>query len=214
MSEDESRASTAYRVLEEHIVTLRLKPGEAITESKLATQLDMGRTPIREAVQRLSWEGLVDIRPRLGIVISEMNPADFARVLAARHPLEKLLAGASARLASKDERLALHKCASDLKSAAACQDVPEFMRLDKKFDEIVAVAACNPFAAKAIGPLQTHSRRFWFRYLGETDLNPAAWSHLDLMTAIEAGDEAAAIERADDLMHYLRRQAAALTETA
>ncbi|WP_153771979.1 GntR family transcriptional regulator [Labrenzia sp. CE80] len=213
-NEKDSLTHTAYRRLEEDIVTLKLKPGEAVTESRLVEDFEMGRTPIREALQRLSWEGLITIRPRLGIVIAEINPADFARVMEARHGLEVLLAGASARLASRAERDALRICADDMRAAAADADVAEFLRLDKKFDEIVATASCNPFAAKAVGPLQTLSRRFWFRYLGEADLNPAAWNHLELMQAIEAGDEKAAVEKADDLVLYLKRQATALMTSA
>lgn len=214
MAEDESLAQAAYRRLEEDIVTLKLKPGEAVTESRLTQELKMGRTPIREAIQRLSWEGLVTIRPRLGIVIADIHPGDFQRVLDTRHALEVLLASASARLASKEERTALHECAKQMRTAAANRDVVQFLRLDKTFDEIVAKASCNPFAAKAVAPLQTLSRRFWFRYFGDTDLNASAWSHLELMQAIETGDEKAAAEKADELMHYLRRQAAALVATA
>ncbi len=212
--EGESLAATAYRLLEERIVTLTLPPGTALTESRLAESLGMGRTPIREAIQRLSWEGLIVIRPRLGIVVSEINPSDFARVLDARHALEVLLAGAAARLASRAERDQLSTCADTMKQTAADGDVLAFLRLDKTFDEIVAVAACNPFAARVVAPLQTHSRRFWYRYFGETDLNAAAWHHLELMRAIGSGDESRAAARADDLMHNLRRLATSLTDSA
>ncbi len=208
--ETASLSQTAYRRLEEDIVTLKLQPGETMTENRLTAELGMGRTPIREALQRLSWEGLVSVRPRMGIVVADIHPGDFARVMEARHALEVLLSGASARLASKEERQALHVCARQMRVAASEQDVRAFLRLDKEFDEIVARAACNPFAAKAVAPLQTLSRRFWFRYLGESDLNASAWAHLELMQAIEAGDEKNATAKAEELMHYLRRQAAAL----
>lgn len=210
MAEDESLAQSAYRQLEEDIVTLKLKPGEAVTEARLTKELDMGRTPIREAIQRLSWEGLVTIRPRLGIVIADIHPGDFQRVLDTRHALEVLLAGSSARLASKDERAALNDCAGKMRAAAADNDVLAFLRHDKTFDEIVAGASCNPFAAKAVAPLQTLSRRFWFRYFRDSDLNASASCHLELMQAIESGDEKAAAEKADELMQYLRRQAMTL----
>ncbi|MBA5777220.1 GntR family transcriptional regulator [Stappia sp. F7233] len=210
-AEDESRAALAYRKLEEMIVTLKLAPGSAITEASLAAALGMGRTPIREAVQRLSWEGLLTIRPRLGIVVSEINPGDFARVLDARHAVEVLLAGAAARFASRAERDVLADCAQAMRDAAAANDVLGFMARDKQFDEVVAVAACNPFAARVAAPLQTHSRRFWFRYFGDSDLAAAAFHHMELMRAIGAGDEPRATAKAEELMQYLRRQAARLT---
>ncbi|MEP3049201.1 MAG: GntR family transcriptional regulator [Roseibium sp.] len=210
MTDDKSQAAQAYRQLEEDIVTLQLTPGEALTETYLTQKLGVGRTPIREAIQRLSWEGLLVIRPRLGVMIAEMNPADFSKVLDARHALERLVAGLAARLASRSEREALETCAKNMRDAAAQPNVEEFLRLDKVFDEIVATAACNPFAAKALAPLQTQSRRFWYRHYGQADLNPAAWNHLELMQAIAAGDEQQAMDKAENLMFYLRRQASAL----
>jgi DNA-binding GntR family transcriptional regulator len=208
--EAESLAQLAYRRLEEDIVTLKLKPGEAITEKRLTAELNMGRTPVREALQRLSREGLLTVRPRLGIVVADINPGDFIRVVEARHALEVLLAGASARLAGPEDRRALNACAGQMRAAASAGDIPVFLRLDKEFDEIVSKAACNPFAAKAVAPLQTLSRRFWFRYLGCSDLNASAAAHLELMQAIEAGDEKTAAQKAEDLMQHLRGQAIAL----
>ncbi|MBD8893760.1 GntR family transcriptional regulator [Roseibium litorale] len=210
MADEESLAQIAYRRLEEDIVTLKLKPGEAITEARLTAELGMGRTPIREAIQRLSWEGLLTIRPRLGMVIADINPGDFTRVMEARHALEVLLAGSAARLASKEERRELQDCAGKMRDAAGDGDVIAFLRLDKEFDEIVAKAACNPFAAKAVAPLQTLSRRYWFRYLGDTDLEASARGHLELMMAIEAGQEREATVKAEGLMQHFRRQAVRL----
>ncbi|WP_269585654.1 GntR family transcriptional regulator [Roseibium sp. Sym1] len=210
MASDLSQSAQAYLLLEEEIVTLRLKPGEAITEASLTQRTGLGRTPIREAIQRLSWEGLLSIRPRLGIIVAEMNPSDFLKVLEARHGLERLVAGLAARLAGKDERRTLEACAEDMREAAAKSDVEDYLRHDKAFDDVVSQAACNPFATKALAPLQTHSRRFWYRHFGEEDLNPAAWSHLEVMRAIAGGDEDAAGEHADNLMLYLRRQATSL----
>jgi len=210
MASELSQSAQAYLRLEEEIVTLRLKPGEPITEAALTKRTGLGRTPIREAIQRLSWEGLLSIRPRLGIIVAEMNPSDFLKVLEARHGLERLVAGLAARLAGKGERRTLEACAEDLREAAARSDVEDYLRHDKAFDDVVSVAACNPFASKALAPLQTQSRRFWYRHLGEEDLNPAARSHLEVMRAVSAGDERAASEHADNLMLYLRRQATTL----
>jgi len=210
MSADLSQSALAYRKLEEDIVTLRLRPGAAITEASLTHRLGLGRTPIREAIQRLSWEGLLTIRPRLGIIVAQMNPSDFIKVLEARHALERLVAGLAARLASKAERSTLEKIAVDMREAAARAEVETYLRLDKAFDEVVGVAACNPFASQALAPLQTQSRRFWFRHFGEADLNPAAWSHMEVMRAIANGDETAAMDHAENLMLYLRRQATTL----
>ena len=71
----------AYQELEERIVTLQLKPGEFISEYALAHDLKIGRTPIREALQRLSREDLVTILPRKGILVAETDPRKQLLVL-------------------------------------------------------------------------------------------------------------------------------------
>src|SRR5277367_6085233 len=68
-----SLTERAYRELEEQIVTLRLAPGSPVSEASLSKRLGIGRTPVREALQRLARERLVVILPRRGILVSEVN---------------------------------------------------------------------------------------------------------------------------------------------
>src|SRR5215813_6550161 len=90
----------AYRLIEEQIVTLRLKPGDILSEQMLSASFDIGRTPIREALQRLAREGLVTILPRKGILVSDINPRNQLLVLEVRRELERLLSRAGAERAS------------------------------------------------------------------------------------------------------------------
>src|SRR5262245_65347722 len=94
----------AYRELEEQIVTLRLKPGEFLSEYALASSLRIGRTPIREALQRLGREGLVTILPRKGILVAETDPRRQLLVLEVRRELERLLSRLGAQRASEEQR--------------------------------------------------------------------------------------------------------------
>src|SRR5262245_22019306 len=64
----------AYRLIEEQIVTLRLRPGDVLSEQMLSATFKIGRTPIREALQRLAREGLITVLPRKGILVSDINP--------------------------------------------------------------------------------------------------------------------------------------------
>ena len=61
----------AWRALEEEIVTLKIAPGSVVSEAGLSARLGLGRTPVREALQRLASEGLVQILPRRGIIVTE-----------------------------------------------------------------------------------------------------------------------------------------------
>ncbi|RWF13777.1 MAG: GntR family transcriptional regulator, partial [Mesorhizobium sp.] len=80
----EPAATRAYRALEHMIVTLELPPASFVTEGALIDRLGLGRTPVREAIQRLAWEGLLDVRPRAGVAVAPLHPGDWLRVLDAR----------------------------------------------------------------------------------------------------------------------------------
>ena len=80
----------AYDSLESAILTGRLKPRERMVEQELAEQLNMSRTPIREALRRLEERGLVRILPRRGAVVSDISQADVENIYAVRSTLEVL----------------------------------------------------------------------------------------------------------------------------
>src|SRR3546814_18185309 len=71
--ETSSLTARAYKELEERIVTLQIEPGSVLSETMLAKSLNIGRTPIREALQRLAREGLVVILPRRGLLVSGIH---------------------------------------------------------------------------------------------------------------------------------------------
>ncbi|MBE7184607.1 MAG: GntR family transcriptional regulator [Methylobacterium mesophilicum] len=200
-------AQQAYRQLERLIVTLELAPGTRITEGHLIARLGLGRTPVREAIQRLAWEGFFDIRPRAGITVAPLHPSDWLRVIDARRGVEIVLAASAARLMTESHAPVLQAAGETMQKAVAAQDVQAFMRADKAMDEAVALVADNPFAARLAGPLQTHSRRFWFRFQATSGLKEAGARHLDLLAAIAARDEERARTKAEDLMGMLRAHA-------
>src|SRR5436305_13711508 len=88
----QSLTELAYLDLEEMIVTLKLPPGTAVSESELSQRLRIGRTPIREALQRLARERLIVILPRRGILVPEINVKRQLRLLAVRREVERLSA--------------------------------------------------------------------------------------------------------------------------
>ncbi len=109
-----SLTDRAYRALEELIVTLQLDPGEVLSEAALAKQLGIGRTPIREALQRLAREGLVVILPRRGILVSDINVRSQLELLRVRRELERLMSRAAAQRSTLAERQAFASLAGDM----------------------------------------------------------------------------------------------------
>ena len=114
----ESLTDKAYSVLEEMIVTLRLEPGEVLSEVALSQELKIGRTPIREALQRLAREGLVLILPRKGILVSDINPRKQLLLLEVRRELERLIARSAAQRATPGEKQAFAAIADGIEKAS------------------------------------------------------------------------------------------------
>lgn len=195
----------AYRALEEDIVTLRLPPGSVVSEALLSRRLGIGRTPIREALQRLARERLVLILPRRGIVVSEIDVASQLRLLEVRREIERLLARSAARRATERQRARFAAIAAGMGEAAEREDDIAFMRLDQEFNLLLLEAARNEYAAGAMGLMNGLSRRFWYvHYRQVADLPLAARLHADVAGAVAAGREACAAEASDRLVDYIQ----------
>ena len=204
-----SAAQRAYLVLERLIVTLELPPSSITTEGALIDRVGLGRTPVREAIQRLAWEGLLEVRARAGLAVAPLHASDWLKVIDSRRGVEAVLSRYAARNMTREAALMLHESALAMQKAVIASDASAFLVADKALDEAVAMAADNPFASRLAAPLQTHSRRFWFRYQADSGLGEAADQHVRLIGAILEGDGDAAAAEADRLMALLRRHAEA-----
>jgi DNA-binding GntR family transcriptional regulator len=203
-SRDQTLTDQAYRLIEEQIVTLRLKPGDVLSEQMLSASLKIGRTPIREALQRLSREGLITILPRKGILVSDINPRNQLLVLEVRRELERLLSRAGAARATVDQRNRLADIAQGMDRAAKANDDISFMRLDGELNALMIEAAHNDYAARSMKLLQGLSRRFWYMHYREAaDLPLCARLHANQARAIAQGNGEAAARASEKLMDYV-----------
>jgi len=175
-----------------------------ISEAVLSERLKIGRTPIREAIQRLARERLMVIMPRRGIMVSEVNIQTQLRLLEVRRELERLIARNAARRANDAERAEFASIAAGMEKAARKNDETGFMRLDREFNLLGLQAARNEFAAGAMVLMQGLSRRFWYiHYKEAADLPLAAQLHADIARAIAAADRDGAATASDRLMDYI-----------
>src|SRR3979409_259910 len=125
------------------IVTLQLSPGTVLSEQALSARLKIGRTPIREELQRLARDGLLVIMPQSGSLVSEINWRRQLGLLEVRRELERLMAGLAAERATPDERREFADVAQAMLAAAAKADDIAFMRLDQRFNILIATPARN-----------------------------------------------------------------------
>lgn len=205
LNQKQSLAEQAYERIEELIVTLKLAPGTVFSEAALSTQLDIGRTPIREALQKLSQQRLVATLPRRGMIVSEINIGDHLALLETRRVLDRLIVTRAARRALPEQRTQLRACARSIQQAAAKEDLANFMRLDHDADRVLEAACHNPFAVQACAPLHVHCRRFWYIYRANGDLQHSAALHAAVLHAVAGGSEMGAAAAADTLIDYLEK---------
>ena len=198
-----SFAEQAYDMLEEMIVTLVLSPGAILTEGELIEKTGLGRTPMREALQRLSEVGLIDIIPRQGTKVTEINVGDQLLLLEVRRELERLIAVSAARRRTAEQSELLSEMAVEMRRAAATDDYLLFLRVDRVFNQCIAESAANRHLVKAITPIHALARRFWYKYYRPYDLPIAAIGHAEIMEAIVAADATAAAAASDKLLDYV-----------
>ena len=198
---EQTLTDRAYGALEEMIVTLQLAPGAAVSEAELSQRLAIGRTPIREALQRLAREKLVQILPRRGVIVSDINVKTQLRLLEVRREVERLVARSAARRALPEERERFVALANGFERAARTNDDLAFMRTDHEFNELSTLAARNEFAAATMRLMQPLSRRFWYvHYKLAADMPESARLHAAIARKIAAADEEAAALATDALL--------------
>lgn len=199
-----SLTDKAYAELEERIVTLALPPGQVLSENALAASLGIGRTPIREALQRLAREGLIVILPRRGVMVSEINVRSQLELLRVRRELERLMAQLASRRATAEEKARFKELAKEMNLCARKDDDVGFMRLDRELNLLISRACRNEFAQRAMGLTHGLSRRFWYMHYKQVlDLPRCAKLHAALAAAIGEGEAERAMQASDELLDYI-----------
>jgi DNA-binding GntR family transcriptional regulator len=204
MSENpELQSHLAYLALESLIVTSQLKPGSLVTEKQLIDVTQQGRTPVREAIQKLAWQGLMAVRPRVGLQIADIRPQDFEHIMQTRRQLEPLAAHLVAQSASDKDRADLRACAQSMTDCAVTGDFIRFLNADKVFDEVMERACPNRFLTAALAPLQTHSRRLWFAHATQERMDRSIDLHVKVIRSIQQADASGAEAAITRLLDYL-----------
>lgn len=199
--ENTSLAEQAYQLLEEQLVTLKLEPGAVIGERDLVDKAGIGRTPVREAIQKLSAQGLLQVLPRKGLVVTPLRRSDLVQIIETRRVLERLMVVKAAERANLDQRQALRILASHLETAG--DDLESFFRLDHRLDELLEIACGNRYLVKALTAMHSQCRRLWFMYRRRLDLPGSARLHAGLARSVADGDGAGAIRALDAIIAIL-----------
>lgn len=194
-----SQSEVAYQVLKEKIVTLALPPASLLNEVELMAELNLGRTPIREALQRLAYESLVVILPRRGTIVADLNISDLQKIFELRLELETSSARLAAARATPEQIAEMETLLLDADEIIRLGDCRPLIRLDVKSHQLLAQAAHNEFLAETLERLYTHVLRLWYITLCKVEELPVAIEdHRNIVVAVKNkdGERAARIMRA------------------
>jgi len=196
-----SLSQQAYEAIRRKIVSLELPPGEVIDESLLRDELGFGRTPIREALQRLALEKLVMIVPRRGMFVTEIGMMDLQRLFEVRVEMEAL----TAKLAAQRGTMAHWQEMEQLLDAMERSDGHErWIEIDEACHRIIYEAADNKFLLDSLTMMYALSLRLWYYSLSRVgNMEAAVSEHRQILDALRSGADTDAYQlMAQHIRHF------------
>lgn len=191
-----SLSEQAYQQLRQMIVRLEFAPGEVLREDDLREQLGIGRTPIREALQRLERDHFVTVIPRQGIFVSGIDVSELSMLFETRSVLEPYAARLAALRGDGGHWDAMEAA---LDRTGETSDAAELLAIDRTCHELMWRAAGNRFLLDTLDMLYAQSDRLWHLYLTDVaDAEQAVVEHLAILKALRSADADLAASLVDD----------------
>lgn len=190
-----SRNRVAYSRLKDALVTLVYRPGEYLNTAQVMERFGLGRTPVIQALHRLSTEGLVQIIPRKGAVAAPLSINDALELIDVRLVNEMLCMRLAAVSIRKSEIRELESLARAFEKAAAKGDVQLLTNTDRLFHERIATASRNEMLKDILDVLHARSQRFWAISLStEGHVAEVIAEHRAIIAALAGHDPESAAE--------------------
>ncbi len=179
---------SVYDALVELVVAGRLRPGQHLVETELARQLGVSRQPVREALHRLEAEGWVDLRPNQGAFVHVPTDQEVDELLDVRELLEVQTARLAARVATAGQLARLRLICHEGEAAVEAGDIARFVNVNNEFHAELAKMAGNAVLAE-LAAIVGRRVRWYYRLVAPVRGHESCAEHLDLVEAIECGDE-------------------------
>ncbi len=159
----------AYDEIKHRIITCRYRPGEVLSEAEISANLKIGRTPIHQAIHKLTNDDLISILPRKGVMVRPVSIDEAIEIIGIRLLTEGYCARLAAERADESELRQLEQILDSSDEAVEKRDVEQLMLLDRQFHDTLARAAKNKALADTLRNFHERSLRFWFISLRDQD---------------------------------------------
>jgi DNA-binding GntR family transcriptional regulator len=175
--------------IEEEVATGRLRPGTRLDEIELAARYGVSRTPIREALNVLAGEGLVEIRPRRGAVVAQATPQRLVEMFEVMAELEAMCARLAARRLRDDDLSAMDAALARCENAALQRDPDAYFYANEAFHGALYAASHNDFLVEQTLALQRKLRPYRRLQLRVRNrMQHSLSEHAEILAALRLGD--------------------------
>ncbi|WP_374831445.1 GntR family transcriptional regulator [Paenochrobactrum pullorum] len=200
-----SLREVAYQAIKHRIITCNLKPGEVLSEGLLSDELNIGRTPVHQAIDRLASEGLIDVIPRKGIMVTPISLHEIFDIIDVRLINEAYCVRQVAKLADAPDIKKLETNLNDMWKAAKSRNIEAMMNLDREFHGLLSATSRNTILPDIMGNLHDRSTRLWFISLRSNEHHVRVCEqHAAVIEGIKAHDEDAAEQAIRDHIEAFR----------
>lgn len=216
-SASRARFHAIHEELRERICLLRYPPGTQLSESELAAEFGVSRTPLRRVLARLEFEGLVESRQGVGTLVTTVEPAELRQTFAFRMRLAELLGALDPVPATAGDVARLRALDARCRALAAAWDPAEFARLNMAFQRELSRRTGNAPLRETAERLYYRTARIWLQLVPEMDWSEEVESFAreiaEVRTALDLGDlRAVGLIRRNHISQSLLRMARHLAE--
>lgn len=199
--------AAAHEAIEERLVTFKLQPGRYLSMQEIQTMLQLGRTPVHQAVTRLAEDTLLHVHPRRGMQVSPIDLARERSLLRLRRDMERFVIQLATEKSSSSHRNQMLHIKRHLRENLSDMSIDAFNLLDRRIDHLFLSAAGEPFLENTLRPLHTLFRRIGWLYHSKVSpgsgLTTTIEVHLALLDAVANCHPEQAIKASDELIGFV-----------
>ncbi len=200
-----------YNFLKHKIVSLEYPPNSVINEASLVSELKIGRTPIREALQRLERDNLVVIMPRRGTFVTEISIGDLPQIFDNRILLESYIAKLAAQKGTPEQWDQMEAIIDGIMAKGDRATLEQLVEADRECHEIMFAAANQKYLQDTLIMLYAQTNRLWYAYTPKTSLMQLALDdHQAILAALRSKDSDLAGELIHDHIQKIRHEVQAV----
>ena len=189
-------SATVKRLVLDRIIQGHYRPGERIVEFKLAKELGVSQSPVREALRELAAVGIVTIHPRRGARVRLPSAKELADVSVVRAEIDALAARLAAARIPEATLDALEALIAEMLAQLDAGDFSGVTEADVRFHHLIAEASENHALERAFDQLAPFARTFITLTLPDVDVREIVMQHRPILAALRARDAGAAAEAA------------------